>query len=152
MTNLNLPPVDLKLSINNGKRMIFDILRKKSIQVSPEEWVRQHFVHFLINEKSYPRSLMANEVLLNFNGMNRRCDTVVYDRNLVPKLIIEYKAPHIVIDQKVFDQICRYNFVLRVGYLIVSNGIQHYCCKIDYDNKTYSFIQDIPMYEELLSS
>lgn len=150
MTNLNLPPVDLKLSIVNGKRMIYDILRKKSIQVTPEEWVRQHFVHFLINEKSYPSSLMANEVLLNFNGMDRRCDTVVYDRNLIPQLIVEYKAPHIDIDQKVFDQICRYNFVLRVGYLIVSNGIQHYCCKIDYENKTYSFIKDIPMYDELL--
>lgn len=151
MTNLNLPPVNLKLSLENGKRMIYDILRKKNIQATPEEWVRQHFVHFLINEKSYPSSLMANEVLLNLNGMDRRCDTVIYDRNLIPKLIVEYKAPHIAIDQKVFDQICRYNFVLRVGYLIVSNGIQHYCCKIDYENKTYSFIENIPMYDELLA-
>ena len=151
MTNLNLPPIELKLSIDNGRHMLFDVLRNKNIQITPEEWVRQHFVHYLINEKSYPKSLMGNEVLLNLNGTKRRCDTVVYDRQLTPRLIIEYKAPHITIDQKVFDQICRYNFVLRVGYLIVSNGMQHYCCKIDYENKSYTFVKDIPSYSDIIS-
>ncbi|MEG2574262.1 MAG: type I restriction enzyme HsdR N-terminal domain-containing protein, partial [Bacteroides sp.] len=112
-------------------------------------WVRQHFIHFLIAHKGYPSSLMANEVLLNLNGMKKRCDTVLYQRNLSPKMIIEYKAPHIEISQKVFSQISNYNLVLKVDYLIVSNGIDHYCCKMDYNNQSYLFLPDIPDYNTL---
>lgn len=149
MTQLNLPQASLKIIQQDNKPYVFDILRKKYIQITPEEWVRQHFVHFLINQKSFPKSLMANEVLLHLNTMQRRCDTVVYQKNLSPSVIIEYKAPHIKITQQVFNQISRYNFVLQVDYLIVSNGLNHYCCKMDYDNKTYTFLQDIPSYSEL---
>jgi hypothetical protein len=93
---------------------------------------------------------MANEVQLKLNGMSRRCDTVVYDRTLRPRVIIEYKAPTVNITQKVFDQICRYNIVLQVDYLIVSNGITHYCCKVDYNTRSYSFLKEIPIYTEII--
>lgn len=149
MDKLNLPQANLKISTDNGVSYIFDILRKKNIQITPEEWVRQHFVHYLIDYKGYPKSLMNNEVLVKLNGMHRRSDTVVYNKQLKPIVIIEYKAPHIKITQDVFDQICRYNFVLKVDYLIVSNGLQHFCCLIDYKNKSYSFLQDIPQYCDL---
>ena len=94
---------------------------------------------------------MANEVQLKLNGMSRRCDTVVYDRTLKPRVIVEYKAPSVNISQQVFDQICRYNMVLQVDYLIVSNGLSHYCCKLDYATRTYSFLQDIPDYTQVIT-
>ena len=149
MEVLNLPQAQLKINNQDGKQVVFDILRKKYLVLTPEEWVRQHFIHFLINNKAYRQSLMANEVLLNFNGMQKRCDTVVYRKDLTPLVIIEYKAPHIKITQQVFNQICRYNFVLKVDYLIVSNGIEHYCCKMDYPNKSYHFLRYIPLYSQL---
>ena len=92
---------------------------------------------------------MANEVEVSLNGINKRCDSVLYSKELVPRMIIEYKRPGVKITQKVFDQICRYNMVLRVEYLIVSNGIDHYCCKIDYERQEYVFLEDIPSYSEL---
>lgn len=150
MTELNLPPAPLNITTHDGKSFVFDILRNKNIQITPEEWVRQHFVHYLILEKGFPKSLMGNEILLNLNGMQRRCDTVVYDKALQPLVIVEYKAAHIKITQDVFNQICRYNFVLKVDYLIVSNGLSHYCCKIDYANKRYAFLTEIPTYAEII--
>lgn len=149
MSPLNLPPAQLKITNSSGTPYVFDILRNKNIQITPEEWVRQHFVHYLINEKGYPKSLMGNEILLHLNGMQRRCDTVVYDHSLNPLLIIEYKAPHIKITQEVFNQISRYNFVLKVKFLIVSNGLNHYCCKVDYEKKAFVFLQEIPHYADL---
>ena len=150
MFELNLPPFDVKISSEGEKKRIFDVIRRRYVALTPEEWVRQHFVHFLAAEKGYPLTLMANEVQLKLNGMSRRCDTVVYDRTLTPRVIVEYKAPSVEITQKVFDQISRYNRVLRVDYLIVSNGLTHYCCRIDYASQGYSFLPDIPTYEELL--
>ncbi|MEG1545703.1 MAG: type I restriction enzyme HsdR N-terminal domain-containing protein [Bacteroides sp.] len=149
MLSLNLPKYDTKIAIKDGKDVIFDVIRRRYVALTPEEWVRQHFIHFLIAHKGYPLSLMANEVLLNLNGMKKRCDTVLYQRNLSPKMIIEYKAPHIEISQKVFSQISNYNLVLKVDYLIVSNGIDHYCCKMDYNNQSYLFLPDIPDYDSL---
>jgi hypothetical protein len=150
MFELNLPPFDVKISSEGEKKRIFDVIRRRYVALTPEEWVRQHFVHFLAAEKGYPLTLMANEVQLKLNGMSRRCDTVVYDRTLTPRVIVEYKAPSVEITQKVFDQISRYNRVLRVDYLIVSNGLTHYCCRIDYASQGYTFLPDIPTYEELL--
>ena len=150
MFELNLPPFDVKISSEGEKKRIFDVIRRRYVALTPEEWVRQHFVHFLAAEKDYPLTLMANEVQLKLNGMSRRCDTVVYDRTLTPRVIVEYKAPSVEITQKVFDQISRYNRVLRVDYLIVSNGLTHYCCRIDYASQGYTFLPDIPTYEELL--
>ena len=149
MPELNLPPFDHKTTIKDGKTFILDTIRRRYVALTPEEWVRQHFVHFLVEHRGYPRSLMANEVQLRFNGMSRRCDTVVYDRALRPRIIIEYKAPTVDITQDVFDQICRYNMVLQADYLIVSNGLAHYCCRMDYATQTYAFVTEIPHYSRL---
>ena len=150
MLELNLPPYDKKITKKDDKAFILDVIRRQYVALTPEEWVRQHFVHFLIEHKGYPQSLMANEVQLKLNGMSRRCDTVVYDRALRPRVIIEYKAPSVSITQRVFEQICRYNIVLQVDYLIVSNGLAHYCCKVDYANRSYTFVEDIPEYSNIV--
>ncbi len=150
MLELNLPPFEKKITKKDDKPFILDVIRRQYVALTPEEWVRQHFVHFLINHKGYPQSLMANEVQLKLNGMSRRCDTVIYDRTLKPRVIVEYKAPSVNITQKVFDQICRYNMVLQVDYLIVSNGFSHYCCKLDYATHTYCFLQEIPDYNSIV--
>lgn len=149
MFALNLPKADIKISLRQGKRYVFDALRKRYVALTPEEWVRQHFVHFLIAYKGYPDALLANEISLQLNGTTKRCDTVLYDRTLHPRMIIEYKARHVDITQKVFDQISRYNMALHVDYLVVSNGLQHYCCRMDYPSRTYRFLPDIPSYSDL---
>ena len=149
MLALNLPSFAVKIQQRNGKSLIFDPLRKKYVALTPEEWVRQHFTHFLTDHKGYPKGLLANEIQLDLNGTKKRCDTVLFNKNLSARMIVEYKAPHIAITQAVFDQITRYNMVLKVDYLIVSNGINHYCCKIDYQSMSYSFLPDIPSYTDL---
>ena len=151
MTRLNLPSFEIKLRGTKARPQIFDILRKKYIALTPEEWVRQHFVHFLVEHKGYPAALMANEIQLKVGEKTLRADSVLYSRELKPRMIIEYKAPHIPITQKVFDQISIYNMLLHVDYLVVSNGLQHYICKMDYNDKKYLFLEDIPDYEELLT-
>ncbi len=149
MLALNLPQYAAKIMDRNGKNVIFDSIRKQYVALTPEEWVRQNFVNYLIIHKKYPASLMANEVMIKLNGTVKRCDTVLYKRDLSARMIIEYKAPHIEIAQNVFNQIARYNIVLRVDYLIVSNGLKHYCCKMDYANQSYQFLQEIPIYNAL---
>ena len=149
MLSLNLPEFETKISLYKGKYVIWDVLRRKKVALTPEEWVRQHFIHYLIHHKGYPQSLMANEVQVSLNSTKKRCDTVLYRRDLTARMIIEYKAPDVEITQNVFDQITRYNMVLRADYLIVSNGLQHYCCKLDYQTNSYVFLKDIPAYNEL---
>lgn len=149
MQQLNLPGYNAVITEKDGNSVIFDNLRGAYVTLTPEEWVRQHFVHYLIEHRNYPASLMANEVGLTLNGTKKRCDTIVYDRSLRPRMIIEYKAPSVKIDSKVFAQISRYNLVLKVDYLIVSNGIQHICCKMNYANNSYKFMTTIPMYQDL---
>lgn len=146
---LNLPEFDIRLDRTPEGMKVYDSLRRKWLVLTPEEWVRQHFVNYLVSVKDFPPALIANEISLRFNGMARRCDTVVYDRNLRPLVIVEYKAPEIAITQKVFDQIARYNSVLNAPYLIVSNGMHHYCCRFDSSSGQYSFLHDIPAYGEL---
>ena len=111
--------------------------------------MRQHFIHYLINYKGYPSALLANEVELTIGQKKLRCDSVLYTRQLQPRMIIEYKAPSVQITQKVFNQIFAYNTLLHADYLVVSNGMSHYCCKIDYENKSYAFLKDIPKFSEL---
>lgn len=149
MYRLNLPQYAIKIADRNGKKTIFDILRRKYIALTPEEWVRQHFVHYLIEHKGYPAGLIANEVELRVGDKRLRCDSVLYNKVLQPQMILEYKAPDIKITQKVFDQITAYNFLMKVEYLVVSNGIQHICCKMDYTNHTYSFLEEIPNYSNI---
>ena len=129
----------------DGVRRVYDPLRARYVALTPEEWVRQHFVANLITNLGYPGALLANEVAITLNGTSRRCDTVLYDRQgLRPRMIIEYKAPHIRITQDTFNQIARYNIVLRTPWLIVSNGLEHYCCHIDPETSTTRFVRNIP--------
>ena len=147
--HLNLPPFPCKISQSDGKNFIFDSLRKKYVALTPEEWVRQHFTHFLLEVKGYPAGLLANEVQIRLNGTKKRCDTVLYGRDKNARMIVEYKAPLVDITQAVFDQITRYNMVLRVDYLVVTNGLRHFCCRINYATNTYQFLPEIPAYAEL---
>lgn len=151
MYELNLPKYGIKIANENGHQTIFDVLRRKYVALTPEEWVRQHFVHYLIGHKGYPQTLMANEIQLAIGNKKLRCDSVLYDRSLKPRMIIEYKAPTVNITQKVFDQITVYNMLLHVDYLVVSNGIKHYCCQMDYENQKYLFLEDIPDYQEIIT-
>lgn len=150
MIRLNLPDYQIKLSGTAARPAIWDMLRRKYVALTPEEWVRQHFIHYLIERLGYPPTLLANEVGLDIgNGKHLRADTVLYDTTLSPRMIIEYKAPDIPLSQKVFDQISVYNQLLHVDYLVVSNGMESYCCKMDYEHKKYLFLEDIPAYENI---
>lgn len=151
MIPLNLPPFDIKLKKDaEGEILVYDFLRRKWLKLTPEEWVRQHFTHYLVEQKHYPAGLLANEVGININGNVRRCDTVLYDREgMRPRVIVEYKAPHVNITQEVFHQISSYNSVLRADYLFVSNGLHHYCCKLDYENNSMSYLKEVPDFKEL---
>jgi predicted type IV restriction endonuclease len=149
MPSLNLPSFDTKIKKQNGKDYIFDRLRKSYVRLTPEEFVRQHFIHYLIEHKSFPASLLANEISITLANVRKRCDTIVYDKYLKPLVIIEYKSPSVTISQQTFDQIARYNIALQVPWLIVSNGLQHFCCRIDYENNSYRFEKEIPQYETL---
>lgn len=150
---LNLPDFDIKITRDDdGGVKVYDRLRGKAVALTPEEYVRQHFVNYLINAKGYRQSLMANEVSLRLNGTARRCDTLVYTRELRPLVVVEYKAPDVVISQKTFDQIARYNSVIRAPWLIVSNGISHYCCRYMTETGEYRFMRDIPAWKELFDN
>lgn len=146
MQRLNLPEYQFNIKNKDNTFVILDTLRKRWVTLTPEEWVRQNFVRFLIEDREFPAALMNNEISLTQNGIKRRCDTLVADRKGAPLVIVEYKAPTVEITQKTFDQIVRYNMVLKARYLIVSNGMTHYCCKIDYDNNSYCFLEEIPCY------
>ncbi len=139
----------MKIREEDEKRFVFDSVRKKWVVLTPEEIVRQHFIAYLINQKDYPATHISNEASISLNSMHRRCDSVVYDNFCTPKVIIEYKAPTIKINSKIFAQISRYNIVLKVDYLIVSNGIKHYCVKMDYEHNSYIILENIPSYNEL---
>ena len=149
MIKLNLPPYPARVTENQGKAKILDVLRRRYVALTPEEWVRQHFVHYLIEYKHYPAALLANEVRLTIGDKSVRADSVLYDASLHARMIVEYKAPHIPITQKVFDQISVYNLLLHVDYLVVSNGMQTYICKMDYAHQKYLFLEDIPDYADI---
>jgi hypothetical protein len=146
---LALPPYPFKLTDQNGQLFIFDEMRKKQILLTPEEWVRQHFVQYLINVKQYPKTLIKLEGGLKLNGMARRSDIVAFNPKGQKILMVECKAPDVRIDQKAFDQIARYNMTHKVKLLAVSNGLQHYFCTIDFNNNTYRFIEELPLYEAI---
>lgn len=151
--DLDLPEAQIPLrgaAGGSGDQQIYDRLRGKWVALTPEEWVRQNFVSCLISRFGYPAGMMANEVGIVFNGMRRRCDTVVYGNDRTPVMIVEYKAPDIVVDRKVFDQIMRYNMVLKTPYLVVTNGHAIYCCHMDYERGGYEFMTSLPEWAALL--
>lgn len=143
---LNLPPVELRFRKENGILKVFDSCRGRYVALTPEEYVRQHFTSWLTSDLRYPKSLVSNEVSIKLNNTSRRCDTVVFRSDGSPLMIVEYKAPTVNITQEVFNQIARYNLVLRSRFLVVSNGINHYCCEMNYDNDSYSFLASIPVW------
>ncbi len=150
MIKLNFPDYQFRVSIKDNKSMIFDNVRKKFVRLTDEEWVRQHSVSYLINEKQCPASLIAVEKELSLNGMKKRTDIVVYYKEGNPLLIVECKAPSIKISPAVFEQAARYNLTLKVNYLMVTNGLQHYCCFIDHHKQSFSYLEEIPMYQQLI--
>ncbi len=144
MHKLNLPEYSFRTKIEDGKQFIFDSIRKKYIVLTPEEWVRQNFIQYLKNEKKYPENLMAVEKQIKVNGKQRRFDLLIYSRNGQPLLIVEFKAPNVKITQDAFDQVVRYNMALRVEKVLVSNGLQHFACQIDYVKNSFVYLLEIP--------
>lgn len=149
MITLNLPPFDIQLEQRAGKLVVWDILRLKWVRLTPEEWVRQHFVHYLIGHLGYPAGLLQNEVALTVGELKRRTDTILYDRTLKPQMLIEYKAPNIPLSQRTLEQIVCYNYALQVPYLILSNGLTHIAYHIDYSEQNYQTLDSIPSFAEL---
>lgn len=149
METLNLPTYDFKYIIRDNNKYIFDTIRKKYIILTPEEWVRQNFIKYLINEKGYIHSLIRIEMFFKFNRLAKRADIALYNKKGEPKVLVECKSPKVGIKQIVFEQVARYNLSFKVDYLIVTNGLQHYCCKMDYGEKTYYFLNEIPGFDEI---
>jgi hypothetical protein len=145
---LNLPPYPFKIIEQNGQLTVFDLIRKKNIIITPEEWVRQHFVQYLINQKHYPKTLIKLEGGHKFFGMSKRTDIIVFNKEGRKILLVECKAPSVTIDQKTFEQITRYNMVQQITLLAVTNGLEHYYCKINFEAKNFEFIRDLPDYNE----
>lgn len=144
MQPLNFDRYKFRFKNSENKTAIFDEIRKKFVILTPEEWVRQHVVHYLMVEKKYPKSLINVEKLLKINGMTRRYDVVVFNSDGSILILIECKAPHIKISQETFDQIARYNLTMQAAYLMITNGDNHYFCQMDYENQKYIFMQDLP--------
>ncbi|WP_203258329.1 type I restriction enzyme HsdR N-terminal domain-containing protein [Hyunsoonleella ulvae] len=146
MHKLNFPSYRFRFKNSENKVLIFDIIRKKFVVLQPEEWVRQNCIHFLIEDKNYPKSLINVEKELKINDLKKRYDIIVFKPNGDIQLVVECKSPTIAINQKVFDQIARYNLVLNSDYLMVTNGLNHYYCEMDFNNERYQFLRDIPSY------
>lgn len=141
---LNLPSYPFKIIEREGKYYIFDFIRKKELMLSPEEWVRQHFVQYLILEKGVSKNYISLEKGLQLHDLKKRTDILVFDKNTMPYILVECKAPHVKITQAVFDQAARYNMVYKVKYLVVTNGLEHYYCEMDYECESYRFIEELP--------
>jgi predicted type IV restriction endonuclease len=149
MQKLNLPEFHLRGEERKGRAYIFDEFRRRWVAMTPEEWVRQHFLHYLAVYKGFPRSLMAVEKKVDVNGLSQRFDLLVYDRKGQPLLVGEFKAPSVVVSQQAFDQAVRYNSSLGARYVVVSNGLAHYICRMDFNAGKAEYLGDIPTYNEL---
>jgi len=151
MRSLNLPAYNFNTRSVEGIDQIFDPFRKKFVRLTPEEWVRMNFSMFLSKERGFPSGRLAIEISLSYNRLSKRCDILVYNNFAKPILMVECKAPEIKIKQNVFDQIMIYNLVFRVNYLIITNGLDHYACKVNFENRSVDYLNDIPYYSELIS-
>ena len=151
MWQLNLPEYQFRIKQTENSYFILDSFRKRFVKLTPEEWVRQNFLRFLTENKLYPSGLIAVEKQLTINGMKKRCDAILYDIQAKPLMIIEFKAPNVSVNQQVFDQVAVYNAKLKVNYFLISNGMEHFCCKVNTENASYSFFEGIPDYSILLS-
>ena len=151
MVQLNLPACNFRIKKQQEKLYIFDEWRKKFVSLTPEEWVRQHFIRYLIEWKKYPASLISIEKTLKINGLSKRYDAVCFDTSANPLILIEFKAPDVPINQKVFDQMAVYNTKLSVSWFILSNGLEHFCCKIDFEAAKYLFFDEIPAFPDIIN-
>ena len=149
MNKLNLPPYAIALDRQDETLKVWDDLRRKWVRLTPEEWVRQHFIHFLIDHLGYPAQLLGNEVGLSLGGSKLRVDSILYDTQLRPKMLIEYKAPSVALSQQVLEQALRYNYKLEVPYLILSNGLEHVAYQINYKDQSYTVLDHIPHYKDI---
>ncbi len=149
MQKLNLPQVSFRIKQSGDKYQVFDEVRKKFVALTPEEWVRQHFIHFLINQQKFSAGLMAVEMLVKINGLSQRADIVLYNKQGKPSVIIECKAPEVKVTRAVFNQAARYNTRLNVDYLVVTNGLQHYCARLIDQEGNYEMLKTIPTAEEV---
>lgn len=149
MQPLNLPTYSFNIKLRGQRELIFDVFRRGWFLLTPEEWVRQNFARYLCEELGYPGSLLLLEQTISLNQLTRRCDIVVYNRMGQPVILVECKAPEVGLTQKTFDQIARYNMVLGVNLLLVTNGLNHYCIKIEPQTSAYSFLRDIPPFLSL---
>lgn len=148
-TPLNLPEYPFKITLKDSRHFIFDEIRKKHLVLTPEEWVRQHFIQYLISEKKFPKSLIQLEAGLNLNQLQKRTDIVIFNTDGERIMVIECKAPGIKITQKVFDQASRYNSIHKTNWLVVTNGLQHCYAEIDHVNSSFAFAQELPFYKDL---
>ncbi|MBF9254874.1 type I restriction enzyme HsdR N-terminal domain-containing protein [Pontibacter sp. 172403-2] len=146
MERLNLPPFDYKIKNSGANSLIFDVLRKKYVVLTPEEWVRQHFVHYLIQQLRYPKSLISIERGANYNRLQKRMDLCVYNNEGNPHLLVECKAAHVPITQEVVKQASVYNQSVQAGFVVITNGLQHYCWQVDFETRSYTPLQDIPAF------
>lgn len=145
MHKLNLPTYEFRTGLSEkGRPTIFDCLRKRFVTLTPEEWVRQNFIRYMIEEKGYPAGLISVEMKVDINGLQQRCDVVCFDKTGKPLMIVECKAPKVRITEEVFNQAARYNMRLNTRFLVMTNGLNHYCCEIDYENKRVVYLRDIP--------
>ncbi len=149
MQALNLPTYSFNIKSVDGAQVIFDPCRQKWVALTPEEWVRQHLVQYLIQDRNYPASLVSTEMALRINQLSRRCDIVAYDRAGEPRILVECKAPSVKLNQQVFNQVAQYNWNLRVPYLLISNGLIHYCARLNHDAQSFHFTSEIPDYDTL---
>ncbi len=150
MEKLNLPEYKFKIIRDNDKLKIFDETRKKYVALTPEEWVRQNIIKWLIIEKSFPSALISIESGLKYNRLKKRSDAVVYNRDGEPAMLIEFKAPDVEIDDNTIKQILSYNYSINAPYLLISNGKKHYCLKRDLKEKKFVFLEDVPLYSDLI--
>lgn len=151
LKTLNLPEYSFKIIGEETRREIFDPIRKKYVRLTSEEWVRQNFVQYLIQQGKYPAGLIGIEVMFKLNTLSRRVDILIHNRSGMPVMIVECKSPEVNINDEVFDQIVCYNMKFKLPFLIVTNGMDHYACKIDNQNGTYEFLNVIPLYEDLFN-
>ena len=148
MRSLNFPAYRFQLKSSENKQLIFDIIRKKYVVLTPEEWVRQHVLHYVINELNYPKSIIAVEKQVQVNKMNKRFDILIFNSQGHPDIIIECKSYKFPINQEAFDQIARYNLQLNARFLMVSNGLDHYFCNLDHKTESYIFLKELPQYSK----
>ena len=147
MTKLNLPDYPIRIRNQGDQQYIFDEFRKKFVILTPEEFVRQHFLHYLVNELSYPKSLIKVESGIRFNKMMKRTDITVYDREANPYMLVECKSAQVNLSGKVFDQLSIYNQTIKAKYLVITNGLKHFCCELDYELQRYTFMPQLPPFD-----